>query len=531
MLLSSQQSRLGASKRRAVTLGVMTLVAMVACGVSAQPREKTDAMIERAETLVNGGRPAEAVTLLQVYVREQPGDSRGYVLLGRAYADMSQLDNAAKSLRRAIELSPRSLAAHLDLGVVEVMRDNREGGKKEFRRALAIDPNQREALYNLGRLMFDEKDYVSASHYFGKCVDLSPSDRDALAYSLRCAIARNERAQVTEIHRKLLRLLPQEAEPHLEVGLWLAKGNFYDDAEQEFETALALSPDSSAVRLDYAALCLDRGLPQRALDLLSPLSSSEDRRAPYHYLLGQCYEHLRNAQKALMEYKRAMEIDPGQETYYISLAALLASHEDKDAAATILSTAARRFPTSVRVRVGIGLIQLETGNVENAKAAYHEAVELAPHSPLCLNLLGRIQMAQGHYEEAVRTFNEVVRLAPSDAQGYLLMGLGYMKLPDRSGEALRAFLHALSLNPDMADNYYWVGSVYFYHEKRYAEAAKYVEQAIKRAPQWGAAYQLLIQSYRMMGDEAKAADAARRFREIGRMERPQLDLSILLKNQ
>jgi tetratricopeptide (TPR) repeat protein len=423
------------------------------------------------------------------------------------------------------------MAAHLDLGVVEVMRGNKQDGIKEFQRALEIDPNQREALYNLGKLMFDEKDFASASRYFAKCVALSPSDRDALSYLLRCAIVNNDGTQVAEIHEKLLRLLPREVQAHLEVGLWLAEGKFYDDAEEEFETALILSPDSPAVRYNYAALCLIRGLPQKALDLLSPLSSSEDKDARYHYLLGQCYERSQDAQKALLEYKRAMEIDPDQEVYYISLAALLASRKASDAAESILITAARRFPKSVRVRVGMGLVQLETGNVENAKAAYQEALELAPHSPLCLNLLGRIQMAQGHYDEAIKTFEEAVRLAPSDAQAYFFMGLGYTKLPDKSEEALRAFLHALSLNPDLADSYYWVGSVYFYRKQQYVEAARYLEETLRRAPQWGAAYQLLIQSYRRMGDDAKAADAAQRFRKVGRIDRPQLDLTILLNHQ
>lgn len=509
----------------------MTLVAILACGISVQALEKADVTIERAETLLNDGRAAEAATLLETYVRAQPGDSRGYVLLGRAYAEMSQLDNAAKSLRRAVALSPRSLAAHLDLGVVEVTRGNKENGKKEFQLALAIDPDQREALYNLGRLTFDEKDFASAARYFTQCVYLSPSDVDALSYLLRCAIAGNHAVQVAEIHKKLTRLLPPKAEAHLEIGQWLVGGRFYGEAEMEFAEALALSPGSAAVRYNYAALCLSRGVPQKALQLLVPLGAREEKDARYHYLLGQCYEHVPDAQRAVLEYKRATKLDPDQEAYYISLAAVVAAYRGYDAAESILSGAARRLPKSLRVQVGIGLIQLESGNAESAKAAYEQATQLAPRSPLCLNLLGRIQMAQGQYDEAIQTFGEALRRDPSEAQAFFLMGLSYTKLPDKSEEALQAFRQAVLLNPDLADGYFWIGSVYFYRKGQYAEAAQYLEETLKRAPQWGAAYQLLIQSYRRMGDDAKAADTAQRFRKVGRIERPQLDFGMLLNQQ
>ena len=111
------------------------------------------------------------------------------------------------------------------------------------------------------------------------------------------------------------------------------------------------------------------------------------------------------------------------------------------------------------------------------------------------------------------------------------MGLSYTKLPDKSEEALQAFRQAVLLNPDLADGYFWIGSIYFYRKEQYAKAAQYLEETLKCAPQWGTAYQLLIQSYRGMGDDAKAADTAQRFRKVGRIERPQLDFGMLLNQQ
>ena len=498
-------------------------------GVSAQERKPPT--LEQVEVLLDEGQSEAAVAELREYVRIHPQDFRGYLLLGTVYAQTSQPEKAAPVLRRAVTLAPRSADAHLNLGVVEVALGNSEAGRREFQSALAIDPAKREALFNLGRLSFQEGDYATAASFFSKYVALSPTDISGLLRLLQCAIKTRDTDTVTKIRSNLLKLAPEDAALHSQLGKWLADARDYAAAREEFDLALRLSPASDEVRFRYAAMCLQQGQPRKAVGLLSPMTSTYEHNASFHYLLAQCYERELDPAKAYVAYEKAIEIDPNQELYYLSLASLLLSYRATSEAEKVLTEALDRFPKSVQVRVAAGLLELETGNPEAAMSDYRQAIALAPESPLACQLLGRIQLDQGNFQEAISTLQRAARLSPTDAQPHFLAGLAYMRLEDGSDMALKSFLRSLKLNPDLPSTYYWIGVVYLRRKQQYNLAAQYLLEAVRRAPGSGAAHQSLIQCYRLLGDNTKAEEQARKYREAMRSVQPLSDLKAFLETQ
>lgn len=493
--------------------------------------EKT-ASLEQAQVLMEEGKSAEAVPILREYIHQNPRDYRGYVLLGRSYAETSQVEKAVEVLRQAVALAPSSTEAHLDLGVVEVELGHNEAGKKEFRRVLEIDPKQKEALFNLGKVLFNEEDYVPAQKMFTKYMALSPSDTDALIYLLRCGIKNRDAETVANAQQELRRLVPNDGKLHAQIGRWLAEGRYFEAAQEEFATALGLSPNSHELRgphsYDNGAMSLDRGQPQKAIDLLSRLPDSEKNKAQYHYLMGRCYEQLLDTVNAYVEYRTATEIDPDQEDYYLTLASLLLSQGITSPTDRVLDAALQRFPKSARVQVAMGLLELVTGNAEFAMVHYRKAAELAPNTPQVYKLLGRIELKQGHYKGAIEAFKKAALLNPADAQPHFFSGLAYMKLEQGSDQALHSFLASLKLDPELPETYFWIGTIYARREHEYRLAAKYLEECLKRAPSWAAPYQLLIQSYRLLGDNTRAEEEVSRYKESARKVRPQSDLRTFL---
>ena len=95
----------------------------------------------------------------------------------------------------------------------------------------------------------------------------------------------------------------------------------------------------------------------------------------------------------------------------------------------------------------------------------------------------------------------------------------------------KSFLRSLKLNPDLPSTYYWIGVVYLRRKQQYNLAAQYLLQAVQRAPGSGAAYQSLIQCYRLLGDDAKAEEQTRKYREAMRSAQPLSDLKAVLETQ
>ena len=476
-------------------------------------------------------RTKEDITELQEYVRLHPKDAQGYILLGRSYAENSQIEKAHEVLLRAVALAPNSTSAHLGLGVVEVLLGHSEIGIKEFHRALEISPHNQEALYNLGKVLFDGGKYEPASKVFQEYLALNGSDQEALLYLFRCGIENHDPTTVDRTQERLRMIQPRDTALHVQMGRWLTQGGYFEAAESEFALAANSAHPHLEVTSDYVALLLAEGKPKEALEVLSRVTEQDKNSASFHYLSGQCYERLPEFRKAYEEYSKAISIDPAQESYYISLASVLNIHQARTAAKKVLATAVKRFPSSVTLIVAMGHVEVEDGNVEDAIQDYQTAIQEDPNSPLTWKLLGEIQMVNGTYSQAIQSFEKAGQLDPGNPQPALYEGLAYAKLPNGTDAALGCFFRSLRKNPELPDPYFWIGSLYLHRAHKYILAEKYLEEAVKRAPSWAAANQALIQCYRILKEDQKAEALDLRYKEGVSQSQPGPDGEVLLEPQ
>jgi tetratricopeptide (TPR) repeat protein len=279
--------------------------------------------------------------------------------------------------------------------VVEVFAGDNEAGKKEFQRVLEIQPDDQTALYNLGKVSFDEGKYDAALKLFRRYLARNSSDTYALVYVLRCGIATHDPGTVQRAEVQLRTMESGDGALHAQIGRWLVYGKFYEAADREFAAALQSADTPSEVLPEYASLLLEESRPQIALEVLARVPEQQREDGFYHYLMGECFERLRDLKAASREYSKAISIDPAQEKYHVSLASSLLSQKEFEAADTVLSSAMTRFPNSVTIIVARGLFELATEHPEKAMKYYRTAMQVQPDSPPAYELLGRIEEAKG----------------------------------------------------------------------------------------------------------------------------------------
>jgi tetratricopeptide (TPR) repeat protein len=359
-----------------------------------------------------------------------------------------------------------------------------EAAKYQLRRMLEQDPNNKAALFLLGRLTVEDGDFVSAGSLFRKYVLISPAEAGAWAYLVRCAAGQNDARAAADAQREIERLAPANLALHAQAACWLAGSAISEVTRREFEFVMLMAPDQTK----SGALSYSR--------------------------LGQCYEHAQDPNRAARAFQTAIDLDPDTEGHYFRLAHLFAGEGMVGPASEIMTSAVTRFPRSVATRVEAGNIELEAGNPERALEAQHQAAFLDSQSPAVLSLLGRIQLAQGRYPEAIVTLEQAAKLVPADAGIHFYAGQAWMKTEQGTERAIENFKRSLELDPDRASTYYWLGSLYFHRNHDYRLAVQYLGQAVDRAPQLEAAHQMLIQAYKRLGEDAKAAEQLRRYQKI-----------------
>jgi hypothetical protein len=75
-----------------------------------------NALVAAATPLINGNKPEDAITWLQLNAEFYPKSSATYAALGQAYAKKNDTANAIKSFEKAIELDPNNQIAKRQLG-------------------------------------------------------------------------------------------------------------------------------------------------------------------------------------------------------------------------------------------------------------------------------------------------------------------------------------------------------------------------------------------------------------------------------
>ena len=82
---------------------------------------------------------------------------------------------AAAQLERAVQLQPKSVDAHIALGIAKLRSGDVPGGLQSFRAAVRLNPSSAEAHYNLGLALRESGQAEPALAEFATAVKLNPA--------------------------------------------------------------------------------------------------------------------------------------------------------------------------------------------------------------------------------------------------------------------------------------------------------------------------------------------------------------------
>jgi Flp pilus assembly protein TadD len=128
--------------------------------------------------------------------------------------------------------------------------------------------------------------------------------------------------------------------------------------------------------------------------------------------------------------------------------------------------------------LGVGL--QAQGRLEDAVAAYREAVRLKPDYPAAYINLGVVLGSKGRWDEAVAAYREAVRLRSDDAGPRLYHGIALSVL-GRWDEAVAELREATRLRPDFPEAHYRLG-IAFGQNGRAGEAVAAYREAVRLKP-------------------------------------------------
>jgi tetratricopeptide (TPR) repeat protein len=106
---------------------------------------------DKGEEALHAKHPDEGIKHFQKAVKLYDNYPQAYRMLGEAYLEQQDWQNAESALKKSIELEPRVAATYVDLGAVENQQHNYPAAEEALKKGLALSPDASAGKYELAK--------------------------------------------------------------------------------------------------------------------------------------------------------------------------------------------------------------------------------------------------------------------------------------------------------------------------------------------------------------------------------------------
>src|SRR5579872_2291355 len=287
-------------------------------------------------------------------------------------------------------------------------------------RRLSQQGKYNEAISALHQLESAHPDLKGLSHELGTAYYKMGDYANAIAFLKK---ALRENAGDSEAEQLLglsyyLSQRPAEAIPELEkVQTWYASANVdaayilgicyiqtkdYPNARKAFAKMFDVPAESAASYLFTARMLLRQDFGPVAEEYAHKAVALDPKLPLAHQLLGELYLYHSQVEEAIAEFRKELEINPGNAAAYYKLADGYSRVQKFDEAERLLQRSIWLDSTSTGPYILLGKVLEKKGETELAVRALQRALAMDPNNPIPHHLLGQAYRDLGKNEDADR---------------------------------------------------------------------------------------------------------------------------------
>lgn len=272
--------------------------------------------------------------------------------------------------------------------------------------------------------------------------------------------------------------LAEFAPAHWRAGRWLLDAGEVDEAEDQFQRALAIDPDSDAAFFGMARVHLMRGEPGEAIGVLTTALAKTPNAAYRDQLLASAYRRAGDPAKAaaisagagrgtpVWRDRWLQEVDD-QKTGYVGemqRASRLIDDARYAEAIDLLERVRLQFPQRESLLINLALAESNLGNRDRAEQVLRSILEFDAESHLAWQNLGAMLVVKTSStnsapDEAFACLDRAIEIDPMDTRSRLLKG-DYYALRQMTDEAIVHYREAIAVDPRLVQAYDKIGIIY-----------------------------------------------------------------------
>lgn len=460
----------------------------------------------------------QAEASLQKALEIDPKLATAYEALGALYVQQERWADAEQQFVKAVSVQPKEAAPRIALVrfyMLQHRTDKAEQALVETKQALANDPKAYrllgefyvsvgqgdKALSEFASLYAQhpkdltvKKAYIEqllfanrvdeASKLTDEILKSNAKDADALIYSASIHRMRGQYGEAVSQLETALKMVPDNAFAHYQLGLAANANGDFDRAEREWRDAIRLRPDMLAAQNALLSVAVRK----QDWDLLRSIGDQVIKQQPNSaegYIFRGMSEGAKNDMAASeRDFLQGIRLSPNVAVGYLRLGQLRltqrrfadaeklaeqALEKDATSAEAIqtlvlaykgekapvskiinrLNAQLSKAPNSSQMYALLGALEGDNGDASAAEQHLTKAVQLDPNNSAAWTTLARLQVTGGRVDAAMAAYSNWIQKNPSDARPYVY--LGTLQLQQNDWQTAQAnFKKALELQPNYA---------------------------------------------------------------------------------
>ena len=383
-------------------------------------------------------------------------------------------------------------------------------------------------------------DASSDAHLWAESYDreLSAANLFAIQSEVATAVANALEAVLTPAERAQARVIPTQelqAWENYHLGQrWLAKRTSaaLTASIAHFEKAIAADPGFALAHAGMASALIVQGVYEfvpmstalaRAEEFIDSALALAPDLAEAHATLGLLHSWRNNPERAAVELRRAIELNPNYAPAYQWYSGELWTLGRLDEALQAAEKARSLDPLSVIININLGDMLDAHGRVDEALAAYRRALAIDPALPVTYTNISVVYaVTKGRFDEGIPYLEKAAELDPNYVFAYSYRGYQYLNLGD-DARAEHFLDRALQLSPEGVQTFDWLATLHLYRGE-HAKAQDNARRSFAIAPREGWSIKLLRNAELAAGNwQAARGLYAKAFPELLEAAPPKID--------
>ncbi|KJU87026.1 TPR repeat-containing serine/threonine protein kinase [Candidatus Magnetobacterium bavaricum] len=330
------------SSKKAVLSFALVMMALILVSIGLYGYKLKDDKKKIKEYLAEGHEKLKdeqydsAIVYYSNVIEITPGHSDAYNGRGDAYRKKGDYDRAIDDYTKAIEIAPRYADAYSGRGIAYHKKGYYDSAITDYTRAIEIDPRDDVAYSNRGIAYINKGDYNSAIADCTKAIDIDPQYDSAYANR----------------------------------GIAYANKGDYDNAIADYTKALEINPKHT-----YAYTRLENAYKNKQERFRSK-ESSVTNTADAYYNSGVSYYNKKQYSIAIIDYTKAIELNPRYIAAYLNRGTTYYKIKDYDHAVADFSKVIEMNSIHVTAYHNRAFAYIKSGNLHNGCLDMKKACDL-----------------------------------------------------------------------------------------------------------------------------------------------------------